>query len=236
MSQPTRPPFDFDRFLAVGFHVWAGAFSAQAVERAIARGMALSGARRGQFSPAMQPHLEDPEFLELMREPAVVAVVEALVGGAAAGIQTEFFYSMPGTRGFSAHQDNFFVEAPSDQFVSVWVPLLDVGPDNGSLILWPMSHRFGKLPVRKTGFVAAAGQDANANTEETVLPPGLAPLDLVAPKGSAVFIHSELVHASHTNRSSAPRPVLLNTYIRAGARFRPGNTARRKEIPLREPR
>jgi phytanoyl-CoA hydroxylase len=236
MSEPTPRPFDFERFRSAGFYIWESVFPDPAVERAIARGMALSGARRGHFSPAMQPHREDPELLELMRAPAVVAVVEALVGGPAAGVQTEFFYTVPGTRGFSAHQDNFFVEAPHDQFVSVWVPLTDVGPENGGLIIWPGSHRLGKLPVRKTGSAPAAGQDANANNEETVLPPGLAPVDLVASKGSAVFIHSELVHASHTNRSSAPRPVLLNTYVRADAPFRAGNTARREEISLRRDR
>ena len=232
MADPAPEPFDFARFRATGFHVWPRVFADAAVERAIARGMALAGARRGDLAPAMQPHREDPGLLELMRDAAVVAVVEALVGGRAAGIQTQFFYTAPGTRGFSAHQDNFFVEAPPDQFVSVWVPLVDVGPANGGLILWPGSHRFGKLPVRKTGAAPAAGQDANANNEESVLPAGLVPLDLVAPRGSAVFLHSEMVHGSHTNGSAAQRPVLLSTYVREGAPFRPGNTARRAEIAL----
>jgi ectoine hydroxylase-related dioxygenase (phytanoyl-CoA dioxygenase family) len=226
------PSFDFARFRADGFFVWEGAVSDDQVERTVARALALADARRGRFAPAMQPHREDPQLLELMRHPSIVAVVATLVGGAAVGIQTEFFYTMPGTRGFSAHQDNFFVEAPSDQFVSVWVALTHVNMENGGLILWPGSHRFGKLPVRRTGLAAATGQDANANNEETVLPPGLSPLDLVAPKGSAVFIHSEVVHASHVNRSTAPRYVMLNTYVRAGTPFRPGNTARREEIAL----
>ncbi len=232
MTRPAAQQLDIARFRADGFYVWRGAFSDDTVARTVAQGMALPGARQGNLTPAMQAHRTDPTLLALMRDPAIVDAVETLVGGPAAGIQTEFFYTAPGTRGFSAHQDNFFVEAPPDQFVSVWIPLVDVGADNGGLILWPGSHRFGKLPVRKTGAAPGAGQDANANNEETVLPPGLAPVDLVAGKGSAVFLHSELVHASHTNRSSALRPVLLNTYIRAGAPFRPGNTAQRAEIPL----
>ena len=233
MSPAPVKPFDFDRFRSDGFWVWEGVFSATEVERAIARALALPAAGHGGvFAPAMQPHRDDPEFLRLMRHPAVVATVETLVGGPAAGLQTQFFYTMPGTRGFSAHQDNFFVEAPSQQFVSVWIALTDVAAANGGLILWPGSHRFGKLPVRPVTLAPAAGQDVNANNEETIVPDGLGTVDLVAPLGSAVFLHCEMVHASHTNRSSAPRYAQLNTYIRAGAPFRAGNTAQRQEIPL----
>jgi len=232
MRRANHQPFDFESFRSAGFVVWEAVVSDQLVDRTIARAMALSGARQGKFAPAMQPHREDPGFLELMRHPTIVETVEALVGGTAAGLQTEFFYTVPGTRGFSAHQDNFFVEAPSDAFVSVWVALTDVDARNGGLIGWPGSHRFGRLPVRATALAPAAGQDINANNEETVLPEGLTPLDVIAPKGSAVFLHSQFVHASHANRSDAPRYVQLNTYIRAGAPFRPGNTARREEITL----
>ncbi len=235
MTAATVKPFDFERFHADGFWVWDGVLGPTEIERAVARGLARPAARSGDFAPAMQPHRENPDFLELMRHPAIVQTVEALVGGPASGLQTQFFYTMPGTRGFSAHQDNFFIEAPSEQFVSVWIALTDIAPANGGLILWPGSHRFGKLPVRRLALGPAAGQDANANNEETVVPAELSPRDLAAPRGSAVFLHCELVHASYTNQSSAPRYVQLNTYIRAGAPFRPGNTARRAEISLAPP-
>src|SRR5579871_1347695 len=77
MTQSGPEPFDFDGFRAQGFHVWPRVFPDAAVARTIAHGMALAGARRGDFAPAMQPHREDPALLELMRDPAVVAVVEA---------------------------------------------------------------------------------------------------------------------------------------------------------------
>jgi ectoine hydroxylase-related dioxygenase (phytanoyl-CoA dioxygenase family) len=232
MPAAVPKPFDFQRYRSDGFFVWDGVFPADMLQRTIDRAMALPRARQGDFAPAMQAHREDPGFLELMRHPPVVEIVEALVGGTASGIQTQFFYMVPGTRGFSAHQDNFFVEAPSEAFVSVWVPLTDVDRANGTLILWPGSHRFGKLPVQKVVVTAGAGQDPNANNEETVIPAGLAPVDLVARKGSAVFIHSEVVHASHSNDAAAARYVQLNTYVLAGSPFRPGKHARRDEVSL----
>ncbi len=232
MPRIISEPFDFEAFHTAGFAVWKGVVPDQMADRAIERAMALSSARQGKLAPAMQPQREDPGFLELMRHAEIVSTVEALVGGAAAGLQVEFFYTMPGTRGFSAHQDNFFAEAPSEAFVSVWVALTDIGPHNGGLIGWPGSHRLGRLPVRPTGLTPHPGQDANANNEEIILPEGLTTVDVVAPKGSAVFLHSLFVHASHPNRSEAPRYVQLNTYIRVGAPFRPGNTAQRQEIAL----
>ena len=46
------------------------------------------------------------------------------------------------------------------------------------------------------------------------------------------MIDSWLVHASNNNISKDFRHALLCTYIKKGANFRPGNTAKRKSFGL----
>jgi ectoine hydroxylase-related dioxygenase (phytanoyl-CoA dioxygenase family) len=52
-------------------------------------------------------------------------------------------------------------------------------------------------------------------------------------KGSALFIHGNLVHGSNSNQSDACRYTLLNTYINKSAKFRPGKSVQREEVNLK---
>ena len=51
----------------------------------------------------------------------------------------------PGTKGFSPHQDNTYVKASSDSFISAWIALTNVNNKNGGLIIWPKSHKENQL-------------------------------------------------------------------------------------------
>jgi ectoine hydroxylase-related dioxygenase (phytanoyl-CoA dioxygenase family) len=200
-----------------GYWVEPEVFSAAECDALIEAGRELAHFREGNTRPAMMPHREDPRFLAALRAPKVVARIEQFVGGRADGLQTEFFYCKPGTRGFSTHQDNFFVEAPMGVFASAWVALTDTHPDKGGLIVYPGTHKEGLLPVRKV---------------EVVIPPQYPPFHASVPKGAALFIHGHLVHGSNTNRTDEWRYVLLSTYIRQGEPFRAGNYARRAPVAL----
>lgn len=216
-----------------GYFVEKGVFSQAECDKLIAAAHQLPAARAGDYRPAMQPHRHDPLFLEAMRHERVLTVIEALVGGVPNGLQTEFFYSKPSVRGFAAHQDNFFVEADEDTFASAWVALVDVGPENGGLIGFPGSHKEGRLPVRKLDIGPVDGQDPNANNDETILPARYERVNIIAPKGSVVFLHAHFAHGSNVNASKDFRYALLCTYIREGAYFRPGRYAQRSASKLR---
>jgi phytanoyl-CoA hydroxylase len=188
--------------------------------------------KNGTHRPSMMPHREYELYLKAMAKPKLAAQIAQMVGGKPSGIQTEFFFCKPGTRGFSLHQDNFFVEAPMGQFASAWCALTDVTPENGSLIVYPGTHKEGLLPVRKLELAPVAGQDPNANNEECVVPPQYLPIFPSVPKGAALFIHGHLVHGSNPNKSDRWRQVLLCTYLKAGAPFRAGKYAQRAEVEL----
>lgn len=215
-----------------GFHLETCVFDAETCKRLVDAGEDLPGIRSGSARPAMNPHRVDAVFLSVMGDPRIVQVVEALCGGPVWGLQSEFFYGRPGVPGFSCHQDNHFVEAPDGSFASAWLALVDVDPSNGGLIVYPGSHRLGILPVEQTGEVPHPNQDPNAYASRTLVPDGYAPVDLVIPRGSIVFLHGLVVHASHPNRSERWRYALLNTYLRQGAPFRAGRYAQRTPVEL----
>jgi ectoine hydroxylase-related dioxygenase (phytanoyl-CoA dioxygenase family) len=219
-------------YQADGYFVERDVLTAAECDQIVAAAMRLPSAVRGNLRPAMQPHRDDPLFLQVLRHPAIVAAVQRLVGGPAVGLQTQFYYTPAGAKGLSRHQDNFFVEAPADAFASAWIALVDVTSANGGLYGYPGTHRCGRLPVHKLSVPAESNQDPNSSNEETVLPEAQAAIDIEVPLGSVVFLHASFVHGSHPNSSPRSRYALLCTYAREGAPFRPGKNARREPIEL----
>ena len=225
---------NLEAFNELGYYVEENVFSKAECDELIEESRTLESYVNGVFRPQMMPHRTHPLYLKAMKNPKVVGGIKKAVGGKPAGLQTEFFYCRPGTRGFGRHQDNFFVEAPDGAFASAWCALTDVDVDNGALILWPGTHKEGLLQVQKVAVaVNDKGQDPNANNEETVVPPQYKAINAPVKRGSVVYIHSYLVHASNPNTTKDRwRQVLLSTYIRKGEKFRPGKYAQREEVEL----
>jgi ectoine hydroxylase-related dioxygenase (phytanoyl-CoA dioxygenase family) len=220
------------RYWERGFHLEENLIPDEVIGRVMAVAMEQPNAQSGQFPPIPMPHRGHPVFLELMRFPPIVAIVEQLVGGKASGLGGEFFYMKPGTPGFSKHQDNCYVQAPPDSFVSVWTALTDVDADNGPLTFYPGTHTLGALPTRELGHDTGPGQNPGAQAVECVLPGVFNDLTMTMRRGSTVFFHSQLVHASNANRSDRFRYSFLATYLRKGASYRPGSAQRRAEVDL----
>lgn len=225
-----------DAFKTNGFHAEYQFIDDKACDELIAASKTLANAQNGEYRPTLNPHLENTSFLKVMRDPKVINLIEKLIGGRVSGLQTQFFFGKPGTKGFSIHQDNFFVEAkPADAFVSTWLALSDVNKENGTIYAFPGAHKEGLLPVRKLSGVAGAGQEYNASNEETIVPEKYPPVTIEVPRGTLVFLHSLLPHGSFDNTSKDSwRYVMLNNYIKQNTPFRPGNSAKRKEIPVYE--
>lgn len=210
-----------------------GLWTPAEVAEIVAAASDLPSARDGTFGPVMHPHRMSPVFLRALRKPTIVSIMEALLGGEVSGLQTQFFFCRPGTQGFAAHQDNFYVQAPSGDFASVWTAIDDVTVENGALVLFPGTHKEPLLPVEPCPFhTVQAGQDVNANRVQTVIPPQYAGVDCQMPAGRAAFFHGHTVHSSHPNVSNRTRRALLMTYLRRGSTFRPGNNARREEVDV----
>lgn len=182
--------------------------------------------------PLIMPHRSSKLFLHQLRNQKLTLIMSKLLGGDISGLQSQFFFSKPGTKGFSSHQDNFFVEAKQNVFGSIWCPLVDVDTQNGCLYIYPGTNNEGTLPVRKAKQNKDLGQDRNSTNEECIIPNKYNRLDVCMEKGSALFIHGDIVHGSNKNSSQNNRYVSLNTYIIKGETFRKGATAKREEVEL----
>ncbi|MBA3660179.1 MAG: phytanoyl-CoA dioxygenase family protein [Gammaproteobacteria bacterium] len=223
-------------FHATGLHAEFDFFTPHECNMFIEASHTLQNAKNGEFRPTLNPHTESEVFLQAMRDKKLITIIEKLLGGKASGLQTQYFFGLPGTQGFSIHQDNFFVEAqPADYFISTWLALADVDLGNGTIYAFPGAHKEGLLPVKKLEGGAKMGQDSNAHNEVCLVPDRYARLDICVPQGTLVFLHSLTPHGSYDNHSNRTRPVMLNNYIRQGTPFRSGRSAKRKEIPLEGP-
>jgi phytanoyl-CoA hydroxylase len=210
-----------------------GLWNAEDIDEISRAGAELPTAQDGTFGPVIHPHRIHPVFLKALKKPRIVEIMEHLLGDKVSGLQTQFFYCQPGTQGFAAHQDNFYVQAPRDDFASVWTAIDDVTVENGALVLYPGTHKEPLLPVEPCPFYTVqAGQDINANRVQVVIPPQYKGVDCPMPAGRAAFFHGHTVHSSHPNISNGTRRALLMTYLKKGSAFRPGNNARREEVDV----
>lgn len=231
--------FDLAAYQRDGFYIQENVYSDEDCAALIEASKDLESYKTGVFKPQMMPHRTHEIYLKALKNPVIVASIAQAVGGTPVGLQTEQFYCKPGTRGFSLHQDNFFVEAPYGVFASAWCALTDTYAEKGGLIVYPGTHkapgqtaRGGTLPVRKIEVAKDLGQDPNANNEETIVPPEFKPINARVPKGAVLYIHGHVVHGSNPNTTQEWRHVLLSTYIREGQPFRPGNYAQRAPVKL----
>jgi phytanoyl-CoA hydroxylase len=216
-----------------GFHIEKRLIEHDYCDKLIENSYGLKGAKVNDFKPAMMPHREDAIYFEALKNPKITHIIGKLVSGVPMGLQTQFFYCPPGTRGFSLHQDNFFVQAKDSAFVSAWIALTDVPQNKAALIAYPGSHKAGLLPIRPLEHAKSdPNQDPNANNEETVVPNIYSPFNISVEKGDVVFLHSLIVHGSNANKTDEYRYVLLNTYIKENEKFRTGNYAQRTPLAV----
>ncbi len=224
---------DLQFFQEQGYCVVKDVLTPAQCDELIASSQAFSSFKDGTLIPVMNPHNLDDRFFQIMRWPKIVELMEVVLSGKVSGLQSQFFFCRPGTRGFTRHQDNLYVQAKSDVFGSAWIALDDVTPQNGGLIVFPGSHREPILPTEAVPQVETFGQDPNANCQQVIMPTNYSSLDLSLSRGGVVLIHGHIIHASHMNSTTDQyRRALLLTFIRKGETFRPGFSAKRREIAL----
>jgi len=224
-----------DQYHREGYFVQAGLWTAELVNELNSAADQLTTANSGIFAPEMHPHRRHPAFLKAICNPGIVAIMERLLGGPVSGLQTQYYFCRPGTQGFSMHQDNSYVQAPTDAFASVWTALEEVDVENGCLTLYPGTHKEPILPVEDCPHhIVQEGQDVNANRIQSVLPPQFRGkgTNCILHSGESAFFHGHTVHSSNPNRSTRFRRSLLMTYLRRGEPFRAGYNSKREEVDV----
>ena len=214
-----------------GYMVVEDLLSPQACDRMIAAARRLPEASLPDMPVAMQPHLHESIFYDVLCYQPITGRIEEALGAEIVGLATHFYYCIPGCSGLMRHQDNFCVEAPVEHFASCWIPLVDVNDRNGCLRVYPGTHRTGILPVRTLAKDELRDTFRNMG-EETVIAGDAPGVNLAVKRGTGIFLHGSVVHESLRNQSSDFRYAFLGSYAKRGVPFRPGNTAKRYAIDL----
>lgn len=151
-----------------------------------------------------EPHEIGSEWMELARNPAILDVVEDLIGG-----DIQLYYSMlmmkPPREGFAApwHQDfAFFVHNRSD-ILACMVAIDDATPENGCIRVAPGSHKLGLLNHFKDG------RFTGVLTDPAPFDDPARQVQVPAKAGSLILWHSLTLHSSQPNRSEKARRAIV---------------------------
>ena len=124
------------------------------------------------------------------------------------------------------HQDQYYWPLETDHTLTMWMPLIDVTPDMGTLVFASRSHQagyLGKLPISKESdevfqrYVQEKGYPLTAS-------PAMA-------AGDATFHSGWTLHAAPGNSSAITREVMTIIYVADGTRIsEPDNKNREADL------
>jgi ectoine hydroxylase-related dioxygenase (phytanoyl-CoA dioxygenase family) len=128
------------------------------------------------------------------------------------------------------HQDQFYWPLETAQTISLWMPLIDLTKEMGTMIFANGSHREG--PLVPVSISEESDRRFRVILEERRYL--LASYDVGA--GDATFHSGWTAHAAHANTSGATREVLTVIYYADGARIKePENEFQRTDMRVFHP-
>jgi phytanoyl-CoA hydroxylase len=230
------------RYWADGFVVVRGVFRPEEVERyrARAREFALGNlppggqkmvvkdvrVAKGLIQPDdpekgiwkyMNPDRYDPLFAAYAGQPALVDVVEDLLGPDIKAFLTMFIYKPPGLEMVHPyHQDAYYFPfEPHDHCLGTWMALDHTDADNGTITVIRGSHKGGLLPHGQPkgeainyGVFGVEGYDGHADEVVLTMEPG-----------DVTFFHSRLLHKTGSNVSGRSRRAMTVHYASSRCRL-----------------
>ena len=147
---------------------------------------------------------------ELVRHPAILDVMEDMLGPDILCWQTHFFVKEPHDPGFvSWHQDSTYWGLGASDVVTAWVALSPSNRESGCMRVIPGSHRRQVPHVDTFGDdnLLTRGQEVAVKVDERQA------VDLVLDPGQISLHHVSIIHASEPNRSSDRRIGCAMRYI-----------------------
>ena len=161
-------------------------------------------------------HLVFPWFDQLMRHPAILELVQPILGDDLMVWTTHIYPKEPGDGRFiSWHQDSAHWGLDSNQVLTVWVALTNATRENGCMRMLPGSHHNGQVEhqdTRDPKNILTRGQTIlnGIDEDQSVW------VELKA--GEASIHHVDLFHASTPNRAGHRRVGVAIRYVTPAAR------------------
>ena len=178
----------------------------------------------------IKPHLVSAWLDEVVRRPAIVDVVEQIIGPDIVLWESDWSVKRAGTDDYVPwHQDSPYWNLSSDDVVSVWVAVGEVSVENGAMEIVPGSHGRGQVgELSVSGDVHESYAMGARTTDEDCMFPyshefgdaadinRAIPVELHAGEFSIHSIH--LVHGGGPNPSKHDRIGFAMRYIAADTR------------------
>lgn len=181
----------------------------EAFERTLPAGPVSAGDRR-------KLHVRCPWARDLVEDPRLLDVMEALLGPDILVYTSTFFIKEPNTDAITAwHQDATFFGLEPYEHVTAWVALSEASIEAGCMEFIPGSHRWGQLAHGQTalpGTINAGARSISApmDTSTAVFAP--------VKTGQVSLHHTLIAHNSPPNRSNDRRIGFGISYIPARCR------------------
>jgi hypothetical protein len=180
---------------------------------AAAQGARAGEAIMGEVLAVHFPHKVSAPIRAVMRHPAVVRMLTALVGPNVKAMQTMLFVKAAGKPGQAWHQDETYIPTRDRSLCGAWIALDDATVENGCLWFHPGSHQPGVLWRTQPH-----GEVRFDPSDEAVGHPfdreGGVPVELKA--GGVAFFNGYALHRSLQNRAaSGYRRALVTHYMSA---------------------
>ncbi len=133
----------------------------------------------------------------------------------------------PGGKATPWHQDQYYWPLDTDSTVTMWMPLVDVTPEMGSMSFVPGSHTnkdFQRMAISDT---------SQAYFENFIRESGAATPSFSLKAGDATFHSGWTLHAAHANQSTVRREVMTVIYFADGTRLlEPDNEHRKVDMQV----
>lgn len=157
----------------------------------------------------------DEVFLTHAQHPAILDVVESLIGPDTKIYSSQLFMKPPGGVEKPYHQDSPYFPIEPMNLVTCWTALDDVTRENGCMWFVPGSHRQGPRPHSQKWKV---GKREDMRVPDSAIDrQGEQPITMRA--GDCSFHHSLLLHRSDKNQTPQRRRGLAVHYMSARSRW-----------------
>jgi phytanoyl-CoA hydroxylase len=159
------------------------------------------------------PHKVSPLIQSYAAHPQVAAILSAIVSPNVKCMQTMLFMKVPGKKGQSWHQDEYYIPTRDRSLTGAWLALDDATLENGCLWVIPGSHKAGylkkRIPYTGGEYADVEVCELTQHEERTCMP-------VEVRAGSIIFFNGYLLHMSLQNKSASRfRRALVSHYSSA---------------------
>lgn len=157
----------------------------------------------------------EPAFATALGDPRLSTAAARLMGQGGARLLHDHVIAKPAHASDSIpwHQDYPYWPVDTDQGLSCWCPLDDVGEEGGCLEIIDGSHRWGESPP--ADFLVDDQRALSARADRVRLPAGA---------GSIVVLQSLTWHRSGPNRDAGDRAAYISLWLPPDARYAPAHS------------